>query len=116
MFIVRLSRLQFYGFHGVPDAERVIGHQYFANIEYEVPEIAADSIDETVDYAKVAAFVISRCQERQFKTLEGLVSDVGASLKAEFPRMGRLSLTIGKIAPPAPFIIESVGVQREWRD
>ena len=108
-----LTNLEFYGYHGVPDAEQEVGHRYSVSARLELSECGAegsDDISETIDYAMAAQVIQGLGTGRQFRTLERLSRVVGEELLRVFPSLAAVELTACKIAPPMPFILQSVGV------
>jgi dihydroneopterin aldolase len=111
---VFIRDLEFYAYHGVPDAERSIGHRYVANVEFEVDDRSGESdlVQDSVDYGEVALRLQEIAQESSHKTLERLVTVCGRGLLSEYPSMRSLILYIGKRMPPAPVVADEVGVER----
>jgi dihydroneopterin aldolase len=108
-----LTNLEFYAYHGVPDAEQEVGHRYRVTAELRLTECGAeksDDIAETLDYAAAAAVILEIGTGRQYRTLERLANEMGDSLLAEFPSLASVEILVAKIAPPMPFILESVSV------
>jgi 7,8-dihydroneopterin aldolase/epimerase/oxygenase len=55
------------------------------DLELELPEPAADEIDQTVDYREVVALVRRVSEERQFQLLESMAAAVAQALLGRFP-------------------------------
>jgi len=109
---VFIRGLEFYAYHGVPDAEQEIGHRYRADIEFEVASTGeADELDGSADYARVAARFQTFCQGRQARTLEFLAREAADDLLAEFAPILAVVVILEKRLPPAAIIAESVGVR-----
>ncbi|MCE9557459.1 MAG: dihydroneopterin aldolase [Armatimonadetes bacterium] len=110
--LILLEGLEFYAYHGVPDAEQEVGHRYVVDLELEVEETASetDKVAETLDYSAAAGVVAKVIQGKQVRTLEYLAAQVGAALFQEFPLLENATVTIKKPNPPMPFIAKSAGV------
>ena len=110
---VFIQGLEFYGYHGVPDAEQAIGHRYELDIELDVEENASetDNIADTVDYGSVAQFAVGIGQNTKFRTLERLSNELCKRLLDSDGRIRSISVTVKKLLPPAPVIVKAVGVQ-----
>jgi 7,8-dihydroneopterin aldolase/epimerase/oxygenase len=115
MFTVFLEGLEFYGYHGVPAEERVLGHRYTADLYLQVDGSAdrTDHIQETVDYSKVGARTIELATEAQAHTLEHLAGHICDHLLAEYPMITKLKIRLAKPLPPCPLIAARAGVELE---
>ena len=108
-----LEGLEFYGFHGVSDAEQTIGHRYRVDTWLTVDTQKAgesDNLADTVDYGTVAQRIVEFGTGTQFRLLESLTSRLISLLLKEFPEVQAIRLRVQKIAPPMDAILASVGV------
>jgi len=106
-----LTNLEFYGFHGVPDAEQEVGHRYRVSARLHLDQCGAetsDEIAETIDYAAVANVIQRLGTGTQCRTIERLARMMGDALLQDFPSLSVVEISVSKIAPPMPFILESV--------
>lgn len=83
--LVELAGLEVPGRHGVDDWERETEQLFVYDLELELPEPAADEIDQTVDYREVVALVRRVSEERQFQLLESMAAAVAQALLGRFP-------------------------------
>ena len=115
MYTVFLEGLEFYGYHGVPAEERVVGHRYIADLYLQVNGSAdkTDHIQETVDYSHVAARTLVLATEAQAHTLEHLAAHICDNLLADYPMIARVKIRLAKPLPPAPIIAARAGVELE---
>lgn len=103
--------LQIHGHHGVPPEERVIGHRYSLDLRMELgDEPKGDGIAQTVDYVEAMRFVEKVSGENRFETVERLAQTLSDGLMERFPTVTTLELKVSKLMPPAPHIVERVGV------
>lgn len=104
--------IEFYGYHGVPAAEREIGHRYLVDVEMEVLETAStsDRVEDTVDYGAVGALVLEIGAQAGFATLERMARLIGETILAQFSRVDRVTITLSKPFPPMPVIAQQAGV------
>jgi dihydroneopterin aldolase len=109
---VTVRGLEFYGYHGVPPEERALGHRLQANLDLTLHATAteSDNVSGTIDYIAAANIVLEVSQERSCHTLEHLAAKICDRLFQRFPTLDRVRLEIQKPMPPAPVIVESVGV------
>lgn len=83
--LVELAGLEIPGRHGVDDWERETEQPFLYDLELELPEPAADRIEETVDYREVVELVRTVSESRQFQLLESMAAAVADALLERFP-------------------------------
>jgi len=114
MTTVVVRGLQCYAYHGVPPAEREVGHRYTIDLELDVEERAwrSDRVQDTVDYAAAAQAALDVTLDSQFRTVERLAQVIGEEILNRFPDVMEARVSVEKPMPPAPIIAEAVGVVR----
>lgn len=115
MFVVFVRGLEFYAFHGVPEAERQVGHRYRVDLELRVEGSAdeTDDVADTVDYGKVALRVTQLGTGERCRTVERLARKIGEALLDENPALSSIWISVAKPLPPAPVIAEEAGCELE---
>jgi dihydroneopterin aldolase len=113
VYTVEIEGLEFYGFHGVPEAERVVGHRYRIDLWIQVNGKAdqSDDINDTVDYGELATKVLEKATELPVKTLEYLASQLIQLLIESSVLILRVEIRLAKLLPPAPIIASSAAVR-----
>ena len=108
-----LKGIQFYGYHGVPDAEQETGHRYEVDLDLEtdVTQAAADNVALTVDYGAVAREVLALGTSRQFRLIETLATRIAEQILASQPRVEAVTVRVKKLLPPIPGVVEYAGVE-----
>jgi dihydroneopterin aldolase len=109
-----LKGIQFYGYHGVPDAEQETGHRYEVDLMLEVDvaaAAAADDVAQTVDYGAVARDVLALGAGRQFRLIETLASEIVERVMQSQPRVEAITARVKKLLPPIPGIVEYAAVE-----
>ena len=111
VFTVLVECLDVYAYHGVPDAERIVGHRYRIDFALAVEGTAdeTDVIGDTVDYAQTAEIAERIARENQFRTVERLAAVIAEQLVAYSPLIVRATVTVRKPLPPAPTTASAVG-------
>ena len=114
-YSVYVTGIEFYGYHGVPAEERVIGHRYRVDVEMMVKGRAdrTDKFSDTVDYALVAELVTSVGTVEKAHTVERLAYLMGERILVEFKLVEKVLVRVAKPFPPAPVIAEEAGVEIE---
>ncbi|OJU61547.1 MAG: dihydroneopterin aldolase [Armatimonadetes bacterium 55-13] len=112
-FTVFVRGIEFYGFHGVPAEERVIGHRYRVDIEMKVAGDAdtSDLIEDTVDYGAISVLIARMGQEVKVLTVERLARMMAERLLDGYPTIQDINIRIAKPFPPAPVIALEAGVE-----
>lgn len=110
---IYVDGLEFYGYHGVPNEEQVVGHRYRLRLEIDFagplkPEL--DEIGQTIDYSEVGQMAVRFATENQFRTIEALAWGMGQQIMNRFKKAEAVSLTLEKALPPMPVIAEAAGI------
>ncbi|HEU4753828.1 MAG TPA: dihydroneopterin aldolase [Armatimonadota bacterium] len=102
---IRIEGIEFYGFHGVPAAEREIGHRYRVDLELELDLHEAgetDDVERTVDYGAVAQRIVEIGTGPSVQLVETLAERMAARVLAGFPRVEAVTMRVAKLHPPVP--------------
>lgn len=111
---ILLHGIQFYGYHGVPDAEQETGHRYAVDLTLELDISAAaasDDVTQTVDYGAVARDVLTLGATRQFRLIETLAVEIAAQILNTQPRVQVVTARVKKLLPPVPGVVEYAAVE-----
>ncbi len=111
---VFIEGIEFYAYHGVPDAEQQVGHRYRVDLTLEVDLRQAgqtDQIGATVDYGAVARLVQQIGTGTQVRLMETLAERICAEILHRFPNVQRVHLELSKRLPPTGTIVELAGVR-----
>jgi 7,8-dihydroneopterin aldolase/epimerase/oxygenase len=112
MTTVYFEGLEFYGYHGVPTAERELGHRYRVDVQASlVRDPAKDDLRETVDYAELMALVTEIGVEGQFQLVESLAHEIAGEILQRFRLIGEVCVRVAKLLPPAPFMVAESGCE-----
>lgn len=104
--------IEFYGYHGVPDAERAIGHRYMVDVELDVDEQASltDNVEDTVDYGGIGQLVVQIGTGASVRTVERLAQLIAETILAQHLRVNSVTVSVFKPHPPMPVIASQAGV------
>ena len=113
MSTILLSGIEFYGYHGVSEVEREVGHRFEADVELEADERASltDDIADTVDYGAVASLVVEIGRGPSHDTVERLARSVADGLLTQFPAVTEVTIELFKLLPPVPIVVRAAGVR-----
>ncbi len=112
--IIHITKLEFYGYHGVPDAEQEIGHRYRADISLHIKArhaVVTDRLADTVDYGAVAALISKIGATDKCRLVETLAERMAAAIFEQHAGVIAIRLVLTKLLPPVGVIAESVGVE-----
>ena len=112
-----LTGLSATGYHGVFDSERRDGQTFIADVVLELDTRSAarsDSVDDTVDYSKIATRVVSHLEGTPVNLIETLAENIASDILSTY-LVTAVEVTIHK--PQAPletvFADVSVSIRRE---
>lgn len=116
-YILQLRGLDFYGFHGCIDEERVVGHRYLIDADCHIRSDTplSDDIEGITSYAEVGSAILTFVQNTQCWSIEFLAREVGERILELFESIEQIDLTISIPLPAAPIMIQSVGVKMSIR-
>ena len=100
---IRIEGIEFHGFHGVPAAEREIGHRYRVDVEMELdlrPAALSDDVERTVDYGAAARAVVEEGTGPSVRLVETLAERIAARLLRDYPLIQSVELRVAKLQPP----------------
>src|SRR5437588_5483806 len=109
-----LNGIQFYGYHGVPDAEQETGHRYEVDLVLEAniaAAAAADDVEQTVDYGSVTREVLALGTQHRFRLIETLAVHIVDRIMESYPRVEAVTVCVKKRLPPIPGVVESAAVE-----
>lgn len=114
---VFIEGLEFYGYHGVPDAERETGHRFKVDLSMMVRSDAeqTDEVRDTADYGKTGIELVRIGEETKYRTLERIAHEMARHVLDSQPLVDAVKISIRKMLPPAPIIAAACGVTLELR-
>ena len=113
MGILRLLNMSFYGYHGVSEAEKLLGTRFEVDIEVKYNTLkAANSgkLSEAADYEKIYTLVKDFVTTRKFHLIESLTEKLADHLWNKFNFDG-LRVRVRKASPPFPGHLDAVELE-----
>ena len=110
---IHIDGLEFHGFHGVPEAERAIGHRYRADLVLELDLRRAgesDDLSATIDYGEASLCALQIGAGASVQLVETLAERIAAALLARFPPVHAVEVRVAKLQPPVPIPVEACAV------
>lgn len=93
-----LNNMEFYGFHGVPDAERKIKQLFVISVsfDYDFTQAAIhDDLSQTINYKKVYDICKNELN-KQYKLIESIAYRIAHAIKNNFPTTKNIEVQISK--------------------
>jgi dihydroneopterin aldolase len=109
-----LSRMRFFGRHGVLPEETARGQDFEVTVQLELPLAEAgraDDLTRTVDYRAVHAAVSTVMEGPPRKLAEALAEAVATELLRAFPLVRAVEVEVIKTKPPVDFICAGLAVR-----
>jgi dihydroneopterin aldolase len=102
MATIALEGMRFYAFHGVYDAERILGGTYIVDVHIQAgvgKAVETDDLANTINYETV--YQICRMEmDKPRQLIERVLSGIVEGIKYQFPNMDGLNVRIRKMNPP----------------
>ena len=99
---IELKDMEFFAKHGYFEEERIIGNRFVVNLSVEGDFSAAaesDDIADAVNYQTLYDIVRDE-MDIPSNLLENIAQRIVKHVKAEFPALSKVAVTIDKINPP----------------
>lgn len=99
---ISLKGMEFFAFHGVYEEERVKGNKFEVDlsIDYDFEnKVEGDELESTIDYAALYELV-KVVMDKPANLLEHLAVSIRNQVRAKFPQIERVSVTVTKFNPP----------------
>ncbi|GIP36365.1 dihydroneopterin aldolase [Paenibacillus sp. J2TS4] len=109
-----LSRMEFYGYHGVFPEENKLGQRFYVDVELYLPLKQAgvsDHLEDTVNYAEVYEKVKELVEGRPFQLIEALAETIASRLLQTYTIIEEITVRVIKSHPPFNIIFEGVTVE-----
>ena len=101
MITVHLHDLRFNSFHGIHEAEKILGNDYIidASLEFHEEVEVITSIHDTVNYVDIYNIIRERMNVPT-PLLETIVMEIGNEIHNEFPQIRSINISLKKMHPP----------------
>ncbi len=100
-FIIELSRLRFFAYHGLYEEEKIHGGEYLVDLKATVqpPAERVQHISETVNYESLFEIVKEKMAQ-PCKLLEMVAQNIADAVRGYFPMVSAVEIRITKLSPP----------------
>ncbi|AWB42839.1 dihydroneopterin aldolase [Paenibacillus sp. CAA11] len=111
---MRISRMEYYGYHGVFEEERKLGARYYVDLELQLDLREAgknDDLSKTVNYAEIHETVKEAVEKTSFKLIEALAEHIASVVLDTYTVIDALTVKVTKPHPPFDIHFEGVTVE-----
>lgn len=109
-----ISRMEYYGRHGVFEEERRLGQRFYVGLELEMDLSAAglaDDLEQSVNYAEVHETVKSVVEGESVQLIEALAERIASAVLGTYTRVDAATVRVTKPHPPFDIHFEGVTIE-----
>ncbi|KAB2953082.1 2-amino-4-hydroxy-6-hydroxymethyldihydropteridine diphosphokinase [Heliorestis acidaminivorans] len=111
---IYLSAMDFYGYHGVLEAERILGQPFQVDLTLELDLQRAgllDDLNETVNYAQIYEQVRQIMEGEPRALLEKVAEEIAEEVLKNFSKIKGLTVKVAKQKAPIPGHFQAMAVE-----
>src|SRR5690625_1405192 len=106
--------MQFYGYHGLFEAEKKLGQRFFVDADLYTSLKAAgqsDNMEDSIDYGKVFHIIEGIVEGESKNLIEAVAEEIATTLLATFEKVEACRIVVMKPDPPIQGNYDAVSVQ-----
>lgn len=111
---IMLSRMEFYGYHGVFPEENKLGQRFVVDVELRMPlekPGRSDQLEDSVNYAEAYAIIKNQVQGKPFQLIEALAESIASELLRHYTVIQEVLVRVTKPNPPFENYSDGVAVE-----
>ena len=111
--LIRITGIKGFGYHGVFEAERANGQDFYVDVELEVDLTRAsvsDDVKDTINYAEVTDLVVEEITTNPVSLIEKLAGRISERIKFTFAQVARVTVTVQKPQAPVAADVKDISV------
>ena len=111
--LIRITGIKGFGYHGVFEAERANGQDFYVDVELEVDLFRAsvsDDVKDTINYAEVTDLVLEEITTNPVSLIEKLAGRIAEKIIVTFAQAGRVTVTVHKPNAPVKAEVKDISV------
>ncbi len=111
--LIRIAGIKGFGYHGVFDAERANGQDFYVDVELETDLTRAsvsDDVRDTINYAEVTDLVVEEITTNPVSLIEKLAGRIAERIKEDFPQVACVTVTVHKPQAPVSAQVKDISV------
>ena len=111
--LIRITGIKGFGYHGVFEAERASGQDFYVDVDLEVDLTRAsvsDDVNDTINYAEVTSLVVEEITTNPVSLIEKLAGRIAERIKDTFAQASRVTITVHKPQAPVDAEVKDISV------
>ena len=111
--LIKVTGIKGFGYHGVFEAERATGQDFYVDVELEVDLTRAsvsDDVKDTINYAEVTDLVVEEINTNPVALIEKLAGRIAERIKINFSQASRVTITVHKPQAPVAAEVKDISV------
>ena len=111
--LIRIAGIKGFGYHGVFEAERANGQDFYVDVELETDLTRAsvsDDVRDTINYAEVTDLVVEEITTDPVSLIEKLAGRIAERIKEDFPQVAGVTVTVHKPQAPVSAQVKDISV------
>jgi len=111
---ILLHGIEFYGYHGVSEQERIIGHRFSVDVELTIDLRSAgqsDQLECTIDYGEVCRRVVAVGSGEPVRLIEAVAERIANECLSLSDRAEAVRVRVRKLLPPVPSVVAAAEVE-----
>lgn len=111
-----MKNLEFYGYHGVLEAEKELGQKFVVDIEMALDldkASTSDAVKDTVSYADVYMCVLDIFESEKYDLIEKVAGEIIQRVFKKFNPVNKMTVEVKKPQAPVPGIYDYFSVRLE---
>ncbi|WP_027415793.1 dihydroneopterin aldolase [Aneurinibacillus terranovensis] len=109
-----LSKMQFYGYHGVFEEENKLGQRFYVDLEayFDLSKPGhSDNLEDTINYADIYSTIRQIVEGERYQLVEAVAERIAAKILTKYPVIQETLVRVTKPDPPIPGHYQSVAVE-----
>lgn len=109
-----LTRMQFFGNHGVFPEENKLGQRFYVDVEMLMPlhkPGESDRLEDTINYAEVFSKVKDIVEGRTYRLIEALAENIASELLHTYTSINEVIVRVVKPHPPFQVVFDGVTIE-----
>ncbi len=111
--LIRITGIKGFGYHGVYEAERANGQDFYVDVELEVDLTRAsvsDDVEDTINYAEVTDLVVEEITTKPVSLIEKLAGRIAERIKETYAQAALVTVTVHKPLAPVSVEVKDISV------
>ncbi len=112
MITIAIDGAGFFAYHGFYPQEQLLGAKFIVDVEVafeSAADMKQDNISDTVNYEEIY-HVVSAQMKHTRKLIEAVAQSIAEDLKAKYPYINSVKVTLKKMHPPLPGKVDYTAV------